>query len=105
LLGFDTFLKFKISAQGLVEAWNFNQIEAQRAFSAALVADPACSRCWWGTAYALGPGANRSARVVPPHHPAAVLADLTRSPAASGHAHHIYSSNTPCISSSWSRML
>lgn len=45
--------------QGLVEAWNFNQIEAQRAFAAAVEADPSCSRCWWGMAYALGPGANR----------------------------------------------
>ena len=42
-----------------MEAWNFNQIEAQRAFDAALKVDPACSRCWWGIAYALGPGANR----------------------------------------------
>ena len=45
----------------MVEAWNFNQWEAKGAFEAALLLDPACSRCWWGVAYALGPGANRFA--------------------------------------------
>ena len=62
MLAPGTPLTWKPPTQGLVEAWNFNQIEAQRAFSAALVADPACSRCWWGMAYALGPGANRYAQ-------------------------------------------
>lgn len=47
--------------QGLIQSWNFNQFEAEAAFMAALELDPACSRCWWGVAYALGPGANRSA--------------------------------------------
>lgn len=42
-----------------MEAWNFNQLEAKGAFEAALEVDPACARCWWGVAYALGPGANR----------------------------------------------
>lgn len=42
-----------------MEAWNFNQPEAKSAFELALEVDPACSRCWWGIAYALGPGANR----------------------------------------------
>lgn len=46
--------------QGLVEEWNFNQHEAHAAFSMAAAVDPSCSRCWWGVAYALGPGANRS---------------------------------------------
>ena len=48
-----------VSLQGLVQAWNFNQHEAHAAFSLAAAEDPACSRCWWGVAYALGPGANR----------------------------------------------
>jgi hypothetical protein len=43
----------------MVQAWNFNQHEAHAAFSLAAAEDPACARCWWGVAYALGPGANR----------------------------------------------
>jgi hypothetical protein len=45
--------------QGLVEEWNFNQRGANAAFKAALQFDRNCSRCWWGIAYSLGPGANR----------------------------------------------
>lgn len=44
-----------------MEEWNFNQLEAHAAFSAAAAEDPTCSRCWWGISYALGPGANRCA--------------------------------------------
>jgi hypothetical protein len=45
--------------QGMVQAWNFNQHEAHAAFLLAADEDPTCSRCWWGVAYALGPGVNR----------------------------------------------
>lgn len=47
--------------QGLLQAWNFNQREALRAFRMASEADPAAVMPYWGQVYALGPGANRSA--------------------------------------------
>lgn len=50
-----------------MEEWNFNQLEAHAAFSAAAAEDPTCSRCWWGISYALGPGANRCAAALWPH--------------------------------------
>ena len=57
-------LQGHVSLQGLVQAWNFNQHEAHAVFSLAAAEDPACSRCWWGVAYALGPGANRCVKDV-----------------------------------------
>lgn len=45
--------------QGLLQAWNFNQPEALRAFKLAAKADPSAAMAHWGQAYALGPGANR----------------------------------------------
>ncbi len=45
--------------QGMLQAWNFNQPEALRAFQLASEEDPAAAMPFWGQAYALGPGANR----------------------------------------------
>ena len=45
--------------QGLLQAWNFNQPEALRAFQMAEEADPFAPMVHFGQAYALGPGANR----------------------------------------------
>ena len=47
--------------QGLLQAWNFNQPEALRAFKMAEEADPSAPMVYFGQAYALGPGANRHA--------------------------------------------
>ena len=47
--------------QGLLLEWNFNQAEALHAFQLASEADPTAAMPHWGIAYALGPGANRSA--------------------------------------------
>ena len=47
--------------QGLLQAWNFNQPEALRAFKMAEEADPGAPMVYFGQAYALGPGANRRA--------------------------------------------
>lgn len=47
--------------QGLVQAWNFNQPEALRAFQLAQREDPDAAMVYWGQAYAQGPGANRQA--------------------------------------------
>ncbi|EIE23263.1 hypothetical protein COCSUDRAFT_47568 [Coccomyxa subellipsoidea C-169] len=44
---------------GMLQAWNFNQPEALRAFQLASEEDPAAAMPFWGQAYALGPGANR----------------------------------------------
>ncbi len=55
--------------QGLLQAWNFNQPEALRAFKMAEEADPGAPMVYFGQAYALGPGANRRASLasLPPH--------------------------------------
>ena len=45
--------------QGLLQAWNFNQPEAMRAFQMAEEADSSAAMVHFGQAYALGPGANR----------------------------------------------
>ena len=42
-----------------MQAWNFNQPEALRAFKMAEEADPYAPMVYFGQAYALGPGANR----------------------------------------------
>ncbi len=47
--------------QGLLQAWNFNQPEALRAFELAAEEDSTAAMVYWGQAYALGPGANRYA--------------------------------------------
>ncbi|BDA50251.1 hypothetical protein COCOBI_15-3800 [Coccomyxa sp. Obi] len=44
---------------GLLQAWNFNQPEALRAFELAAEQDSSAAMVYWGQAYALGPGANR----------------------------------------------
>lgn len=49
--------------QGLLQAWNFNQPEALRAFKLAEEADPSAAMVYFGQAYALGPGANRWAYI------------------------------------------
>ena len=50
---------FACVLQGLLQAWNFNQPEALRAFRLASEADPTAPMPFFGMAYALGPGANR----------------------------------------------
>jgi hypothetical protein len=57
---FKTLLVF-FSYQGLLQAWNFNQPEALRAFKLAEKEDPSAAMVYWGQAYAQGPGANRCA--------------------------------------------
>ncbi len=44
--------------QGLLQTYAFNDLEAARAFKAALAQDPACAMCAWGVAHALGPNIN-----------------------------------------------
>ncbi|MCV2363965.1 hypothetical protein LNV23_10950 [Paucibacter sp. DJ1R-11] len=48
--------------QGLQQAFAFDEIEARRAFSAALAADPRCSMCAWGLAWQHGPSYNSRVR-------------------------------------------
>ena len=48
--------------QGLAQAYAFNEVEAVRAFKAALAADPTCAMCAWGVAYQLGPNINAPQR-------------------------------------------
>src|SRR5947208_10862682 len=44
--------------RGLMQLYAFNQVEAKRAFKAALATDPHCAMCAWGVAMALGPNIN-----------------------------------------------
>ena len=44
--------------QGIALLWGFNHAAAVQAFRAAQAADPRCSACFWGEAYALGPNLN-----------------------------------------------
>lgn len=44
--------------QGLRLAWNFNHVEAWRAFRKASLLDPGCAICAWGEAWVLGPNIN-----------------------------------------------
>ena len=44
--------------QGIALLWGFNHAAAAKAFRAAQEADPSCSLCYWGEAYALGPNLN-----------------------------------------------
>jgi predicted Zn-dependent protease len=48
--------------QGMAQAYAFNEVEAVRAFKAALAADPHCAMCAWGVAYQLGPNINNTDR-------------------------------------------
>ncbi len=45
-------------ARGVALLWGFNHAAAVSAFQAAQEADPSCSACFWGEAYALGPNLN-----------------------------------------------
>ncbi|RVT81744.1 hypothetical protein DXV76_18770 [Rhodobacteraceae bacterium CCMM004] len=45
-------------ARGVALLWGFNHAAAVSAFRAAQEADPDCSACYWGEAYALGPNLN-----------------------------------------------
>ncbi|HSI56280.1 MAG TPA: hypothetical protein VLA16_01910 [Ideonella sp.] len=49
-------------AQGMEQAYAFNEFEAVRSFKAALAQDPACAMCAWGVAYQLGPNINHTDR-------------------------------------------
>jgi predicted Zn-dependent protease len=49
-------------AQGMEQAYAFNETEAVRAFKAGLAQDPACAMCAWGVAYQLGPNINNTER-------------------------------------------
>jgi len=49
-------------AQGVQQAYAFNESEAVRAFKAALALDPACALCAWGVAWQLGPIINNPMR-------------------------------------------
>lgn len=48
--------------QGMAQAYAFNEVEAVRAFKAALAQDPHCAPCAWGVAYQLGPNINNTDR-------------------------------------------
>ncbi|MDT9001465.1 hypothetical protein RQP53_19470 [Paucibacter sp. APW11] len=52
----------RLFAQGLTQAYAFNEQEAVRAFKAALAQDPDCALCAWGVAYAQGPNINNTDR-------------------------------------------
>lgn len=52
----------RLFAQGVVQAYAFNEREAVRAFKAALAVDPACALCAWGVAWQLGPNINAPQR-------------------------------------------
>ena len=45
----------RLFAQGVQQAYAFNETEAVRAFKAALALDPSCALCAWGVALQLGP--------------------------------------------------
>lgn len=49
-------------AQGMAQAYAFNEQEAIRAFKAALAKDPDCGLCAWGVAYQMGPNINNTDR-------------------------------------------
>ena len=48
----------RLFAQGMAQAYAFNENEAVRTFKAALAADPDCALCAWGVAWQLGPSIN-----------------------------------------------
>jgi hypothetical protein len=49
-------------AQGMEQAYAFNETEAVRAFKAGLAQDPECAMCAWGVAWQLGPNINNTER-------------------------------------------
>ncbi|MET0517232.1 MAG: hypothetical protein ABW005_00215, partial [Burkholderiaceae bacterium] len=49
-------------AQGMAQAYAFNETEALRAFRAGLAQDPGCAMCAWGVAWQLGPTINAPER-------------------------------------------
>lgn len=48
--------------QGMAQAYGFNEVEAVRAFKAALAQDADCALCAWGVAWQLGPNINNTQR-------------------------------------------
>ncbi|MFG6489529.1 hypothetical protein ACG04R_22820 [Roseateles sp. BYS78W] len=48
----------RLFAQGMAQAYAFNEVEAVRSFKASLAADPGCTLCAWGVAWQLGPNIN-----------------------------------------------
>jgi hypothetical protein len=52
----------RLFAQGVVQAYAFDEQEAVRQFKAALAADPSCALCAWGVAWQLGPNINSPRR-------------------------------------------
>lgn len=49
-------------AQGMAQAYGFNEAEAIRSFKAALAKDPGCAMCAWGVAWQMGPNINNASR-------------------------------------------
>lgn len=69
----------ELFTRGMVQTYAFNEVEAARAFKAALARDPDCAMCAWGVALAAGPNINNTER--------GELADARRHLAwAKGHA-------------------
>jgi len=52
----------RLFAQGMDQAYAFNEAEAIRSFKAALAQDPDCALCAWGVAYQMGPNINATER-------------------------------------------
>lgn len=52
----------RLFAQGMAQAYAFNEDEAVRSFKAALAKDPDCAMCAWGVALQLGPNINATER-------------------------------------------
>ena len=52
----------QLFAQGMAQAYGFNEAEAIRSFKAALAKDPACAMCAWGVAWQMGPNINNTSR-------------------------------------------
>jgi hypothetical protein len=52
----------RLFAQGVAQAYAFNEYEAVRQFKAALAQDPDCALCAWGVAWQLGPNFNAKER-------------------------------------------
>ncbi|MEP7181296.1 MAG: hypothetical protein ABI886_03800 [Betaproteobacteria bacterium] len=69
--------------QGMTLTWGFNPAEAARAFERAAALDPACTLCWWGLAWSLGPNINAD---MAPGDGARVRAALARAQATAAHA-------------------
>lgn len=52
----------RLFAQGMAQAYAFNEVESIRSFKAALAQDPDCALCAWGVAYQMGPNINDTER-------------------------------------------